>query len=425
MGTEIKWVENHMPKTPDHDGLALMATDVIARVRNFHRSFPQYKPTPLYSLQKLADMHNVAGIYIKDESRRYNLNAFKVLGGSYAMASFIAQKTGRKVSELGYIELTSNDVRKDLGHFTFYTATDGNHGRGVAWAANMIGQHSVVFMPKGSSEYRYQNIKKEGADVTITDMNYDDAVRYAYNESQKDPEHSVALQDTAWEGYTDIPTWIMQGYGTVALEALEQLIAAGVDRPTHIIVQAGVGSFAGAMAGFFANYYGSANCPTIILAEPYEADCHYRSARRGDGGVENVGGEMKTIMAGLCCGEVNTVSWDILKNRVSIFTSLPDYVAAKGMRILSSPRTGDPPVISGESGAVGMGLLMEMLYNEEYADLKRAACMNDKSTILLVSTEGDTDPQQYRRIVWDGEFPAPYVRIANDRMFPTRTYSAK
>ncbi len=408
MNARIEWVENKIPKTGNDEKLQLMATDKIAKVRAFHRSFPQYEPTPLARLQKLADMQGVAGIYIKDESQRYNLNSFKVLGGSYAMASFIAQKTGRDISELGYIELTSNDVHKKLGNFTFYTATDGNHGRGVAWAANQIGQKSVVFMPEGSSLTRFNNIKKEGADVTITDMNYDDAVRLAYSESKKTP-NSVVLQDTAWEGYEDIPTWIMQGYGTVALEALEQLIAGGVTRPTHLIVQAGVGAFAGAMAGFFANYYGDA-CPTIIVVEPDVADCHYRSAKKGDGSMVNVGGSMQTIMAGLACGEVNSVSWDILREHASFFVSMPDYVAAKGMRVLGSPRTGDPKVISGESGAAGMGLLMELFTNSDYADFKEAAGIDENSIVLMVSTEGDTDPDEYRRIVWDGEFPSPYVK---------------
>ncbi len=237
MGSGMKWVGNAMPKIDASGELALMAPGEIEKVRGYHASFPQYSRTPLAALDKLAASLGVAGIYVKDESYRFGLNAFKVLGGSYAMARFIAQRTGRDISRLGFGQLTSPEVKKELGDYTFFTATDGNHGRGVAWAANQIRQKSVVYMPKGSSRTRLENILKEGAQASITDMNYDDAVRLASAESAKTP-NSVVIQDTAWEGYEEIPAWIMQGYGTMALEAAEQLADLGVLRPTHIFVQA-------------------------------------------------------------------------------------------------------------------------------------------------------------------------------------------
>lgn len=404
MSSTIKWTANNVPKTDASKQLGLMSKEQIEKVRTFHKSFPQYKPTPLAALDKLAEFGGVGGIYIKDESHRFNLNAFKVLGGSFAMAQFIAQQTGRDISELGFEQLTSPEVKKDLGEFTFFTATDGNHGRGVGWAANQIGQHSVVKMPKGSSQTRLENIRKEGADAEIVEMNYDEAVRLAYAESQKTP-NSVVIQDTAWEGYEDIPGWVMQGYGTMALEAMEQLKECGVDRPTHIFVQAGVGSFAGAIQGFFASLFPD-NCPTTTVVEAQIADCLYRSAVQADGKAVDVGGDLFTIMAGLACGEANTISWEILKNKTSFFVSLPDYAAARGMRVLSAPMVGDPRVISGESGAAGLGLLMEVLTNPKYADFKAQLGLNKDSKVLLFSTEGDTDPDQYRSIVWDGEYPA-------------------
>ena len=404
MSSVIKWTANKVPKTDASKQLALMTPEAIAKVRTFHQSFPQYKPTPLAALDKLAADTGVGGIYIKDESYRFNLNAFKVLGGSFAMAQFIAQQTGRDISELGFSQLTSPEIKKELGDFTFFTATDGNHGRGVAWAANQIAQHSVVYMPKGSSQTRLENIRKEGAKAEIVEMNYDEAVRLAYAESQKTP-NSVVIQDTAWEGYEDIPGWVMQGYGTMALEAMEQLKALGVERPTHIFVQAGVGSFAGAIQGFFANLFPD-NCPVTTVVEAQIADCLYRSAVQADGKAVDVGGDLQTIMAGLACGEANTISWEILKNKTSFFVSLPDYAAARGMRVLGAPVVGDPRVVSGESGAAGMGLLMELLTNEKYADFKKSLGIDANSKILLFSTEGDTDPDQYRSIVWDGEYPA-------------------
>ncbi|MCD8351870.1 MAG: diaminopropionate ammonia-lyase [Planctomycetaceae bacterium] len=405
MSQALQWVANKLPKTEAHKELALMAPAEIEKVRRFHASFPQYKPTPLTALDTLAKQLGVGGIYIKDESYRFGLNAFKVLGGSFAMARFIAEQTGRDIADLGFDKLTSPDVKKALGDYTFFTATDGNHGRGVAWAANQIGQHSVVYMPKGSSQTRLENIRKEGADASITDMNYDDAVRLATAESAKTP-NSVVIQDTAWEGYEEIPGWIMQGYGTMALEAAEQLADYGVKRPTHIFVQAGVGSLAGAVQGFFANYYPD-NVPTTTVVEAAAADCLYRSAVQADGRTVDVGGDLVTIMAGLACGEANTISWEILKSKTSFFVSLPDYAAARAMRVLGAPLAGDPRVISGESGAAGMGLVLEALVNPDFADLRKALGLGPDSRILLFSTEGDTDPDMYRRIVWDGAYPAP------------------
>jgi len=226
MKPAMKWVANRMPPSDDSEQMALMTPAQIEKARAFHRSFPQYEPTPLVALPNLARLLGVRNIYVKDESFRFGLNAFKVLGGSYAMARFIAEETGRDVSELGFKQLTSPEIKKELGDYTFFTATDGNHGRGVAWAANQIGQESVVYMPKGSSETRLQNIRKEGARAEITDLNYDDAVRLASSESSRTP-NSVVIQDTAWPGYEKIPGWIMQGYATMASEADYQMKANG------------------------------------------------------------------------------------------------------------------------------------------------------------------------------------------------------
>lgn len=398
----IRWAKNAIPKDDCSKSLRLMSREEIEKVRSFHKSFPQYAETPLVPLNHLAKESGLGGIYIKDESYRFGLNAFKVLGGSFAMARFIAKTTGKDVSELGYDRLVSPETRKELGEFTFFTATDGNHGRGVAWAANQIGQKSVVYMPKGSSDMRLQNILKEGARASIEDMNYDEAVRKAAAESAVTP-NSVVIQDTAWEGYEEIPGWIMQGYGTMALEALEQLQAAGIERPTHVIVQAGVGSLAGSVQGFFANMFPD-NCPTTIIVEASAADCLYRSAVKADGSTVDVGGDLDTIMAGLACGEANIISWSILKNKSSYFVSLPDWAAAYGMRVLSGPAENDPRVVSGESGAAGMGFLMALLQKEEYAGWRKEAGLDENSQVLLFSTEGDTDPGRYRDIVWDGMF---------------------
>lgn len=397
---EIKWVQNNMPQTEDAK-LPIMALSEVAKASAFHKTIPGYAPTPLAQLTHMADYLGLGEVCIKDESYRFGLNAFKVLGGSFAMAKYIAKQTGRDISELDFETLTSDKLKEEFGQATFFTATDGNHGRGVAWAANKLRQKAVVFMPKGSTETRLKNIQAENATATIEEVNYDECVRMAAAAAAKTP-NGVVVQDTAWKGYEEIPSWIMQGYGTMALEADQQLNALGIDRPTHVFVQAGVGSLAGAMQGYFANKYPD-NPPTVVVVEADVAACLYKGAMQGDGEEAIVDGDMQTIMAGLACGEPNTISWDILKNHVSVFVAAPDWVAAKGMRMLSAPLKGDVQVISGESGAAPFGVLVEIMKNPAYADLKEALKLKKDSKVLLFSTEGDTDPDRYREIVWEGK----------------------
>jgi diaminopropionate ammonia-lyase len=396
----IKWTKNEMPKTDDKY-LGLMSEESINNALAFHKSFPQYSVTPLANLKEMAKYLGVKSFFVKDESYRFGLNAFKVLGGSFAMANYIADELGMDISQLTYDKLTSKELREEFGQATFFTATDGNHGRGVAWAANKLGQKSVVLMPPGSTKTRFDNIAKEGAKVTIEDVNYDECVRRA-NKMASETENGVMVQDTAWDGYEKIPTWIMEGYGTMALEATKQLQEAGVERPTHIFVQAGVGSLTGAIIGYFANLYPD-NPPISVVIEANVADCHYKSAIEKDGKIRIVDGEMQTIMAGLACGEPNTISFDILVNHASVFTSLPDWVAAKGMRMLGAPLKGDSQVISGESGAPAMGLVATAMLDPAYQELKEALKLDENSKILMFSTEGDTDPEHYLKVVWQEE----------------------
>ncbi|MFD1670835.1 diaminopropionate ammonia-lyase [Agrilactobacillus yilanensis] len=375
-----------------------MNQKAITNAQNFHKSFPQYKETPLAELKNMAGFLGLNDMFVKDESYRFGLNAFKVLGGSFAMANYIAERLGKDVSEITYDVMVSPKLKEDLGQVTFYTATDGNHGRGVAWAANKLGQKSVVLMPKGSTKMRFDNIKKEGAEVTIEDVNYDECVRKA-NALAEANENGVMVQDTAWDGYEKIPTWIMQGYGTMALEAAKQLREAGVERPTHVFIQAGVGSLAGAVVGFFANLFPE-NPPIMTVMEAQVADCLYQTAEANDDKIHFATGDLQTIMAGLACGEPNTISFDILRNHVANFASCPDWVTERGMKMLGAPIKGDPQVVSGESGAVGMGLVSTLMQDPAYADMKAQLQLDENSKVLMFSTEGDTDPDNYKKILW-------------------------
>ena len=401
MNPPIKWVPNQMP-AGDEGKLSIMSLPNVAKARFFHSGFPQYAPTPLDNLAGMARYLGLGGLYVKNEAHRFGLNAFKVLGGSFAMARYIAKAMGRDVSEMTYDYLTSAAFREAFGQATFFTATDGNHGRGVAWAANKLGQKAVVHMPKGSSQSRFDNIVKEGAEVTIEDVNYDECVRMAAREAAA-TRHGVVIQDTAWQGYEEIPSWIMQGYGTMASESADQLRQLGVNRPSHVFVQAGVGSLAGAVVGYFTNLF-PADPPKFIVMEAQAADCLYQGALAGDGSPRTVNGDLQTIMAGLACGEPNFIAWEILRSHVSAFVSCPDWVSARGMRMLGVPVKGDPTIISGESGAVGMGLLAALMETDACRDLREYLGLDRFSQVLMFSTEGNTDPLKFRKVLWDGEY---------------------
>ena len=387
-------VTRHHSGKPEYspDAYSLQQAEAV---REFHKSFPMYAPTPLAVLPETAKALGIGEIYVKDESHRFGLNAFKVLGGSYAIGNILAGKLGKPLSETGYAVLTSPETKEALGDITFITATDGNHGRGVAWTASTLGQKSVVHMPKGTVAERLNNIRLAGADADIIDGNYDDAVRLSRKEAAKNGW--IIVQDTSWEGYEEIPAWIMQGYCTMGLEAYEQL----PQKPTHIFLQAGVGSMAGTIAALFASIY-KEDRPKIIIVEPNNADCFYRTAKADDGNLHIVTGDMKTIMAGLACGEPCGLAWEILKNCADHFIAFPDWAAARGMRILGNPLGTDDRVISGESGASGFGCMVAILTEPELAPLKQELGLDETSRVLFFSTEGATDRENYRRIVWDG-----------------------
>ena len=391
----------HLPHTKAYGEVSTTAfgLEQAQRVRHFHQSFPEYSVTPLVKLEVLAEELGVQSIYVKDESYRFGLNAFKVLGGSYAISREIGRLLGLKEEELTLDRLLASDVKERLGTLNFVTATDGNHGRGVAWTAQRLGHRAVVFMPKGTAAERLENIRRLGAEASITNVNYDDTVRLARAYAA---EHKgIVVQDTSWEGYDEVPLHIMQGYTTMGSEIVEQLQAYGNIKPTHVFLQAGVGAMAGAMTGFIADYYKERR-PLITIVEPNQADCIYRTALANDGQLHTVGGALDSIMAGLCCGEPCSLGWRQLAAYADNFVAMPDRAAALGMRVLGRPMGSDAAVVAGESGAAGFGLAMAALWEQDLAELKRSLQLDAKSVILCISTEGATDVANYRRIMWEG-----------------------
>lgn len=382
----------------------LFSTETARKARNFHSQIPGYNVTPLRALAGLARMLNVGGIYVKDEGERLELNSFKVMGGSFALYRFIQNRLNIADDQMSYEYLISKECHDKLGTITFASATDGNHGRGIAWAARKLGHHCVIYVHKDTSINRINAIKSYGAVVKIIDGNYDDAVKQIVIDAGINGWEIIS--DTSWDGYTEVPTWIMQGYTTMLLETQEQFAGLGITRPTHVFVQAGVGALAGAVVGFYAALFPE-NPPKFVVVEPDNAGCLYYSAKIGDGEPHNVNGDLDTIMAGLACGDPSPIAWKILWPLADMFMQVPDYIAARGMRILATPLHDDALVISGESGAVTLGALYSLMTEDSCSDARALLEINKNSQILFINTEGNTDPTLFRQIIWDGSNPVP------------------
>ena len=365
-----------------------VATDAI----HFHKTLPGYAPAPLVALQEQAAACRIKGIYCKDESHRFGLNAFKGLGGSYAMFRILCEKLGLDYKNIDYRYFQKEEVRKQCAKIHFVTATDGNHGKGVSWAAKLFGCNATVFMPKGSVEARRVAIEEAGnATAEITEFNYDQAVEHSWNLALRNSW--ILIQDTAWDGYEQYPEWIIDGYLTLAAETVEQL---GQIVPTHVFLQAGVGAMAGGVLEFLLSCYRD-KPPVMTIVEPTEAACIYLSAKCGDGRCHSIDGNPVTIMAGLNCGTPCRVTWPAIRDKATFFCACDDIVTEEGMRAYANPIGSDKAVLSGESGAVTYGLLNRILQDKTLRNLFH---INADSRILLINTEGDTDPEGYQKIVY-------------------------
>lgn len=400
MERKVAWTENGVgfikkEKTEGAEAPFFLAEDVVESIAAFHASVPGYEKTPLAELPELAKKLGIGRLFVKDESKRFGLNAFKALGGIYAVSKVICEKLGIPMG--AFEEICTEENREKIKDMVFITATDGNHGKGVAWAAKKFGCKAYVYMPKGTVECRAQAIREVGAEeVLVTDCFYDDTVRMADERAGKNGWTMV--QDTAWEGYMDIPTYIVQGYSTLAKEAAQQLEEAGVPAPDVLFLQAGVGAFAGGVLGYFANHYGE-SLPKTVIAEPDTVACIFESARINDGKPHPSTGSCETVMAGLNCAEPCLVTYPTLRDFPAAYAACPDFVTERGMAALGLPQGGDPAVVSGESGAVGVGLLWEIMKNEELAELRKHLGLKEDAVVLCISTEGDTDPAHYKEVM--------------------------
>lgn len=393
---QIEWINYGGPRRQTDTGA--YAYDSTGNVRRLHESLPAYHPTALSNLQSFAHRRGLGAVLLKDESTRFGQQAFKPLGGVYAIFRVICRELGLDYRLTPPLELIHNpEYQEAIRRMTFITTTDGNHGRGVSWASGIFGSRSYVYMPRGTVEVRAENIRRAGnAHVEITDLLYDDCVKMTARMAIDNGWHLI--QDTSWPGYEEIPTWIMLGYTTMVYEALSQMKTLGYGRPTHVLLQSGVGSMAGAVCATMRETFGDA-CPRLISVEPTEVACIYESMKAADGKAHTSHGTNRTIMAGLNCATPCGIAWDFLRDYGEGAFRVDDDVTRLGMRRLAHPYEGDPTVVSGESGAVTFGLLDALTAWPEYADIRRALGLDHDAVVLLFSTEGDTDPENYRRIV--------------------------
>ncbi|MBS1210830.1 MAG: diaminopropionate ammonia-lyase [Proteobacteria bacterium] len=354
--------------------------------------WPGHAQTPLRGLPALAHALGVASLDYKDEGGRFGLGSFKALGGAYAVGRQLCRELERQLGRaVSLDELPA--LREHCAGITVTCATDGNHGRSVAWGARMFGCRCVIYIHATVSDGRRAAIAAYGAEVVRTRGNYDEAVQQADRDARA--QGWFVISDTSYPGYMDVPRDVMQGYQVMVDEAIGQLAQHARPWPTHIFVQAGVGGFAAAVCAYFWERTRPGETPpTFVVVEPERADCLMQSARAGR--VTAVTGDLDTLMAGLACGEVSLLAWDILERGTAAFCDISDAAAVAVMRLLAHPLPGDPVIVAGESAVAGLAAAIAIAQNPA----QRAALEIDHdSRLLFFGSEADTDPALYEKLV--------------------------
>lgn len=378
---------------------AILGGEAFRRADAQIRRWPGYCPTPLRDLAGLAQAAGVRQVLYKQEAHRFGLGSFKALGGAYAVSRLLLRELGQRLGrdDLSIDDLLSGKYREITQDITVTCATDGNHGRSVAWGAERFGCQCVIYIHATVSEGRKAAIESYGAQVVRTPGNYDDSVRQAAEDAARLGRFVVS--DTSYPGYMEVPKDVMQGYGVMADEALQQLAHSGDGGlPTHVFLQGGVGGLAAAVCAHFWEQLG-ARRPRFIVVEPDKAACLYESAKAGK--PVAVHGELDTVMAGLACGEVSLLAWEILHPGVQAFLTVDDEAALNTVRLLADSPYGDAPLVAGESAVAGLAGALAALADPS---ARQALGLDAHSRVLLFGSEGATDPVLYEQIV--GRKPA-------------------
>ena len=374
---------------PDQE--RILNAEGLRAVRETVGAWPDYRPTPLTALPGLAHAAGVASLHYKDEAHRFGLKSFKPLGGAYAVARLLLRELPGIVgaAEVTTADLLGGRYREAASRISVTAATDGNHGRSVAWGARMFGCRCVIFINQAVSERRERAIAAYGAEVRRHPGSFDDTVRTARTTAEAEGWH--VIPDTASDVTMQAPRDVTQGYALMAAESIEQL--PDTSPPTHLFLQAGVGGMAAATAGQYWQRFGRRR-PRSVLVEPKSAACWYASLTAGHPVVVDVTAD--SVMGGLSCGEVSRIAWEILSACADAMMTLEDAAAEDCMRLLAEPPFGDPIIVAGESGVAG---LAGFLAAARDADKRRILDLDDTSRILVFGTEGATDPEIYADIV--------------------------
>ncbi|UPJ26384.1 diaminopropionate ammonia-lyase [Bradyrhizobium sp. CW1] len=373
-------------------------------VERFLRYREGHKETPLVSLTALAREIGVTSIHLKDEGQRLGLGSFKALGGSYAVIRLVLEKASERFAlDVDVRDLHKAEVRAVAAGMTITCATDGNHGRSVAYGAQLVGAQCVIFVHSGVSDERIAAIARFCAQIVQVEGNYDDSVAEATRRAKE--QSWTLVSDTSWPGYERIPGLVMQGYTALLSEALRQL----PDSPTHVFVQSGVGGFAAAVAGHFSILLGR-DRPFFTVVDPSCAACLLESARIGR--PLKVAHKGSTVMAMLECYEPSLIAWRVLSRAADAFMTVDDEDAVNAMKRLANPADGDLPVVAGESGGVGLAALLKAASNSA---LRASIGLGPNARIFLINTEGATDPRIYEKLVGTtpAEVTAPNLNAAS------------
>jgi diaminopropionate ammonia-lyase len=347
-----------------------------------------YEATPLVSLASLAEQIGVARVDYKHEGPRFGLGSFKALGGSYAALRVLQRELSKQLGREVSLEEIRNGAHKDAcAGITLVSATDGNHGRSLAWGCQRFGAPCRIYIHAEVSEGRAVAMRELGAEVIRITGDYDESVLLAKKEAEENGWFVVS--DTSWEGYTEPPRDVMAGYSVMTREACEALEQA----PTHVFLQGGVGGLAASVAAALRQYYGEAS-PRVVIVEPELAACLFDSAKAGK--ATNFAIQEETIMAGLSCGEPSEMAWEILAEEAADFVTIPDSIVAPAVRLLANGESGDPVVEAGESAVAGLSALIAACQSPE---MKATFGLDETSRVLLIGSEGVTDPAIFAAIM--------------------------
>jgi N-carbamoyl-L-amino-acid hydrolase len=386
----------HLNAHADHRGYDAQLQQVLslracraARERLATWSRLSADPTPDWSLPGLAAALGVASITVKDESRRSSLGSFKALGAPNALIDLVLRRWPDRAWTAG--DLFAGRHAEVLKGFVVISATDGNHGRALAAAAQSIGCRCVIVLHAHVSAEREQAIASFGAEIVRIQGNYDESVNEAARLAKKNGWEVVS--DTSYEGYEEVPRDVMQGYGVMAEELLRNAAAPGASPWTHVFLQGGVGGLAAGIISHLWERFG-AQRPHFIVVEPEQADCLFQSAILGR--PARATGSVDSVMAGLACGEASPLAWRFLQPSVDVFMTVSDPEAVEAMRLLAVGRHGDVPIVAGESGAAGLAGLQVLMSQPAW---REAVGLGAGSRALLINTEGATAPGVYAELV--------------------------